>query len=347
MPKAFRDPTPLLVSTTQVGLGEDGADGRPHHLLGRLGYQRESIPHEMNPAPLPGGSYQDRRNRALQAPVSVAGNQPHPTEPSGDQRTQEGAPECSILARAHIEAQNLPLATLPVHPNGYDHRHRGHVSVLAGFDVGGVDPDVGVSAFELSVTEALHLPIQFLTKFRYPTLGDAAHPQRLHQLIHLAGGDTMHVGFLNDRCQCPLGLPTRLQKRGEVAGVANPGHLQLHRPYPGVPVSLPVTVALSRARRAALMTPGSYVMLDLHLHECLGEYPNALLEEIRVLIDHRLAQQLRESYPQLIGHRVLLFGRLVSSEGTTRWPSSSTALSFTHSRGHYRTPEPDWLVTPQ
>ena len=51
------------------------------------------------------------------------------------------------------------------------------------------------------------------------------------------------------------------------------------------------------------MTPGSYVVLDLHLHECLGEYPNALLEEIRVLIDHRLAQQLRESYPQLIGHR--------------------------------------------
>jgi hypothetical protein len=43
------------------------------------------------------------------------------------------------------------------------------------------------------------------------------------------------------------------------------------------------------------MTPSSYVLLNLHLHECLGEYPNALLEEIRVLIDDRLAQQLRES----------------------------------------------------
>jgi hypothetical protein len=32
------------------------------------------------------------------------------------------------------------------------------------------------------------------------------------------------------------------------------------------------------------------------------------LEEIRVLVDYRLAQQLRESYPQFIGHRAFSFG---------------------------------------
>src|ERR687889_1310320 len=99
----------------------------------------------MNPASLPGGSYQNRRNGALQAPVSVAGYEPHPTEPSGDQRTQEGAPEGAVLARTHVEAQNLPLTALRVHPYGYNHRHRGNPVVLAGFDVGGIDPDVGVS----------------------------------------------------------------------------------------------------------------------------------------------------------------------------------------------------------
>jgi hypothetical protein len=56
------------------------------------------------------------------------------------------------------------------------------------------------------------------------------------------------------------------------------------------------------------MTRGSYVLLDLHLHERLGQYSNALLEEIRVPVDHRLAQQLLESYPQLIGHRAFSFG---------------------------------------
>src|SRR5919112_3288946 len=303
----------------------------------------------MDPAPLPGGSYQDRRNGALQAPVSVAGYEPHPTEPSGYQRTQEGAPEGALLARTNVEAQNLPFAGFPVHPDGYDHRHRGNPPVLAGFDVGGVDPDVGVSAFERSVTEALHLLIQFLTKFRYPTLGDAAHPQRLHQLIHLAGGDAMDVGFLNDRRQCSLGLPTWLQRRGEVATVSDPGHLQLHRPHPRVPGALAVSVALPGAPGGSLMTRGPYVLFYLHLHECLGQYSNALLEEGGVLLDHRLAQQLGESYPQFIGHRAFSFGRLVSSEGTTRWPSSSTAFTFytlTRTLPTVAVASPDTTLTP-
>src|SRR5215210_820403 len=145
----------------------------------------------------------------------------------------------------------------------------------------------------------------------------------------------MHVRFLDDCRERPLGLPTRLKERGEVTSVADPRYLQLHRPHPRVPGTLAVAVALPHASGTALVTPSSYVLLDLHLHEGLGEHPHALLEEVRVLIDHRLAQQLREPYPQLIGHRVLRFGRLVSSEGTTRWPSSSTARSlFTHSRGY-------------
>src|SRR5215211_5519792 len=153
----------------------------------------------------------------------------------------------------------------------------------------------------------------------------------------------MHVRFLDDCRERPLGLPTRLKERGEVTSVADPRYLQLHRPHPRVPGTLAVAVALPHASGTALVTPSSYVLLDLHLHEGLGEHPHALLEEVRVLIDHRLAQQLREPYPQLIGHRVLRFGRLVSSEGTTRWPSSSTARSlFTHSRGHYRIWCPIW-----
>lgn len=35
-----------------------------------------------------------------------------------------------------------------------------------------------------------------------------------------------------------------------------------------------------------------------------GEHPDALLEKACVLIDHLVAQQLRKSYPQFIGHRV-------------------------------------------
>ena len=38
------------------------------------------------------------------------------------------------------------------------------MSVLAGFDVGGVDPDVGVGAFQLSVTETLDLFVELFAQ---------------------------------------------------------------------------------------------------------------------------------------------------------------------------------------
>jgi hypothetical protein len=60
---------------------------------------------------------------------------------------------------------------------------------------------------------------------------------------------------------------------------------------------------------------------------CLGEHPDALPEEVRVLIDYRLAQQLRESYPQFIGHRV------VPSEETNLPNGECTVAVFVNSLG--------------
>ena len=48
----------------------------------------------------------------------------------------------------------------------------------------------------------------------------------------------------------------------------------------------------------------SDVLLNLHLHKRLGEHPDALLEEVRIVLHLRLAQQPRQAYPQFIGHRV-------------------------------------------
>jgi hypothetical protein len=63
-----------------------------------------------------------------------------------------------------LEAQDLPLAGLCLHSNGYDHHRWSHLAVLAGFDLSGVDPDVGIGAFERSVSEALDLLIEFLAQ---------------------------------------------------------------------------------------------------------------------------------------------------------------------------------------
>ena len=122
----------------------------------------------VHPAPLPGGALQDRLDGALQAPVGVAGYQPHPAEAPGHQRAQERRPECPILAGTYVEAQDLPLAALAVHPDGDDHRHRDHPPVLAGFDVGGVEPHVGVGAFQRPVPEALDLLVELLAQLLTP-----------------------------------------------------------------------------------------------------------------------------------------------------------------------------------
>src|SRR5215207_11759001 len=130
-------------------------------------------------------------------------------------------------------------------------------------------------------------------------------------------------------------LPGQRQ-RGEVARVSHPRHLQLHGPHSGVPGALAVSVALAHTLGSSLVRCGSYVLLDLHFHERLGEHPDALLEEVRILIDHRLAQQLLESYPQFIGHRCLhsVDWSLLKEPHGGRLRQQP--LPFTHLRGHYR-----------
>src|SRR5829696_7842434 len=338
MPETVRDSAPLLLGAPSVGLGEDGADRGAHYLLGRLGDQTEGVAHEMHSAPLPRGALQNGFDGTFEAPVGVAAHQPHPRETSSHQRAQKRCPESAVFARTDVQAQDLPLAGLRPHAYGDHHRHRDHLPVLSCFHVCGVNPHVWVGTLQRPTPEALDLLVELLAEPTDLALGDALHPEGPDEVVHLACGDAADVGFLDHSRKRPLGTSSGLQQRGEVARVPNPRHPQFHSPDPRVPVPLAVSVALPRASGRALVAGGAHVLLDLHLHKRLGKQPNALLEEGGVLLDHRLAQQLVESYPQLVGPRV--WGPSYSVDwslpiGTTRWPSSSTAAALTHSSGLY------------
>jgi hypothetical protein len=56
---------PLLVGANYIGLGENRADGRSHHLLGTLWNQGKGVSHEVHPAALPRGVLQDRFDGSL------------------------------------------------------------------------------------------------------------------------------------------------------------------------------------------------------------------------------------------------------------------------------------------
>jgi hypothetical protein len=96
--------------------------------------------------------------------MSIASDQLHARKAPGNQRAQEREPESAVFAGTHIQAQNLPLAGISLHPNGDHHRRRTHPSVMASLQVRSVQPHLRVGAFQRPASETFHLLVELLTK---------------------------------------------------------------------------------------------------------------------------------------------------------------------------------------
>ena len=79
------------------------------HARGQLGHASEQVGHKVGAAALPTHPSKTPRRWRFQPLVSIGGNQFHPAEASSRQRAQEGQPERTVLAGAHIQAQDLTL----------------------------------------------------------------------------------------------------------------------------------------------------------------------------------------------------------------------------------------------
>ena len=62
--------------------------------------------------------------------MAIADDQLDPVQPTRDQAAQELQPERSVLARPHVQAEHLALAT-GVDADRDDDRHVGYSSILA------------------------------------------------------------------------------------------------------------------------------------------------------------------------------------------------------------------------
>src|SRR5919199_1388671 len=83
----------------------------------------------------------------------------------------------------------------------------------------------------------------------------------------------------------------RLQQAREKPPAPHPRHLQLDRPYPRVPLPLPVAVPLAGPGERPLVPLGSDLLRDCELHQRLRERPYPFFQELRVP-GVPLAQQL-------------------------------------------------------
>ena len=243
----------------------------------------------MGAAALPAGSSEHRGDGVLQPLVGIGGNQFHPAEPPSGQRPQEGQPEGAVLAGAHVHTQNLPL------PVGIDPRRHHYADVddaaaLTHLLRQAVQPDVGIRAAVQGPTqETLHHFVQLLADARHLAAGDAIAAQGLDQVIHPSGGDSLHVGLLDDGQQSLLAAPPRFQQAGEVAAFPQLGNVQRHGADPGVPGAVAVAVAVGDPLRAAFAVLGADLGGNLGVHDAVHQDPQGFPQKVHVSVHTTLA----------------------------------------------------------
>jgi hypothetical protein len=101
------------------GLDEDRAHDRGHGVLGGLGDHGQQVPHEVDPAPLPGRSGKHLVDRGAQPLVGIGDHQANALQPAPDEATQERQPERVVLRGAGPASQHRPVAA-PGDPDGHD-----------------------------------------------------------------------------------------------------------------------------------------------------------------------------------------------------------------------------------
>src|SRR5205814_10206006 len=272
--------SPLRARCVGRLLHEHRADGRRDHASLRLARVRQRVAHEVHAAALP-GRLEHLGCRGLDAFVAVADHEFHATQAAPVQAAQELGPERLGFAGADLQAQHFAL-TFGVHAYSDYYGHAHDAPGLARLHVRGVDPQVRPVALDLAVQERANTLVEFAAQAADLALGDAAHPQRLDQVVHRARGDAVHVGFLDHGGERLLGRAPRLQELGEVAALAQLGDLQLDAAGTRVPRALAVAVAAVDPLGALLVIAGAATPFDIELHEALGHELHHLAQHVDV-----------------------------------------------------------------
>ena len=156
-----------------------GRDGPPDEPNGRLRSDR------VHATALEAG-VEHLRRRGPEPLVVVGDDQLHAAQATIGKRAQKALPERLRLGRTGGDPEHLapPVA---VDADGDYHRQRDDPPRLAHLDVGRVDPEIRPHAFDRPSEERIYPLIDLLDQATDLALRDAAHPHRLHQLVHRAG----------------------------------------------------------------------------------------------------------------------------------------------------------------
>ena len=113
-------------------------------------------------------------------------------------------------------------------------------------------------------------------------LVDTAQTQCLHQVVDLAGANPQHIRLLDHRQQCLLTPLARLQQAREVSPLPQFGDLQRYLAHSCLPRPPPVTVAIRLPFRAALVEPGTNLLLRFQFDKHLHHRPHGFLQKVAI-----------------------------------------------------------------
>ena len=186
------------------------------------------------------------------------------------------------LRGAHLQAQHLTLA-VGVHADSHYDRDAHDAPGLTRLHVGRVNPQVGPVALDLAPQEGVDPFVEFAAQAADLALGNAAHAQRLDQVVHGTRGDALHIGFLDDGGERLFGGAPGFQELGEVTALAQLGDLQLDAAGTGVPGAFAVAVAAVEALGGILLVVGgAAAALDIEFHQALGHELHHLAQDVDV-----------------------------------------------------------------
>jgi len=168
--------------------------------------------------------------------------------------------------------------------------------------IGGVDPQIRPVALDRTGEEGLHLVVDLAAQLTDLALGDPGHAHGLHQIVHRAGRDALHIGFLHHGGERLLGHAARLQEAREVGAIAQLWDAQFDRAGAGLPNPVAVAVALGQALRVLLPIGRPGLAFNFQLHQPLGGKADHLAQQIGV----RGLLYERAQVHHVVGHRWFL-----------------------------------------
>jgi len=213
--------------------------------------------------------------------VGVGDDQLHAGQAAGDQAPQERQPAGPVLARSHLEPEDLPMP-VGVHAGGDQGVHVDHPPVLADLHPQRINPAERVRpGIQRPVAERGDLGIEMAGHLRHLRARQRLDAQLLSQLLHPPGGHPEQIGGGHHGDQGLFGAAAVGQQPfREVAALAQLGHRELDRARAGVPLAGPVAVAAVAALGAAFAVVGAAELIGLRGHQRVGHHGHHLPQHI-------------------------------------------------------------------